>query len=71
MRAACDHENGIWRLFPGARNAERAHYPDGDEDLRAHRAELPGGWLIGTNMNNDIKRKILRMAAEVAGLAFG
>ena len=46
-------------------------YPDGDEDLRAARAELPGGWLVGTNMNNDGKRKLLRAAAEVAGLTYG
>ena len=65
------HEQAKGRVRRYIARTPEELYPDGDEDLRAHRAELPGGWLVGTNMNNDIKRKILRMAAEVAGLTFG
>lgn len=35
------------------------------------RAELPGGWLVATNLNNVLKKNIIRLAAEVAGLKFG
>lgn len=45
-------------------------YPD-REDLREMRAELPGGWLVATNLNNVLKKTIIRLAAEVAGLKFG
>ncbi len=34
-------------------------------------ASVPGGWLVATNLNNILKRTIIRLAAEVAGLAFG
>ncbi len=42
-------------------------YPD-REDLRDFHQKLPGGWLVSTNLNNDIKRKIIDLAAETAGL---
>jgi hypothetical protein len=45
-------------------------YPDRD-DLRDMRASLPGGWLVATNLNNVLKKTIIRLAAEVAGLSFG
>ncbi|MSU49407.1 MAG: hypothetical protein EXS37_10030 [Opitutus sp.] len=45
-------------------------YPD-REDLREMRDTLPGGWLVATNLNNVLKKTILRLAAEVAGLKFG
>jgi predicted type IV restriction endonuclease len=45
-------------------------YPD-REDLREMREALPGGWLVATNLNNILKRTIIKLAAEVAGLAFG
>lgn len=45
-------------------------YPD-REDLREMRADLPGGWLVATNLNNVLKKTIIRLAAEVAGLKFG
>jgi len=45
-------------------------YPD-REDLREMREELPGGWLVATNLNNVLKRTIIRLATEVAGLNFG
>ena len=45
-------------------------YPD-REDLRDMRESLPGGWLVATNLNNVLKKTIIRLAAEVAGLSFG
>ncbi len=41
------------------------------EDLRDMRDTLPDGWLVATNLNNVLKRTIIRLAAEVAGLKFG
>jgi hypothetical protein len=45
-------------------------YPD-REDLRDAREELPGGWLVATNLNNVLKKTIIKLAAEAAGLKFG
>jgi len=45
-------------------------YPD-REDLRDLREPLPGGWLVATNLNNVLKKTIIKLAAEVAGLTFG
>ena len=45
-------------------------YPD-REDLREMRESLPGGWVVATNLNNVLKKTIIRLAAEVAGLEFG
>jgi hypothetical protein len=45
-------------------------YPD-REDLRDMRETLPGGWLVATNLNNILKKTIIKLAAEVAGLKFG
>lgn len=45
-------------------------YPD-REDLRDMRESLPGDWFVATNLNNVLKKNIIRLAAEVAGLKFG
>jgi predicted type IV restriction endonuclease len=45
-------------------------YPD-REDLRDMRETLPGGWLVATNLNNVLKKTVIKLAAEVAGLKFG
>lgn len=45
-------------------------YPD-REDLRDMRESLPGGWMVATNLNNVLRKNIIRLAAEVAGLSFG
>src|SRR5713101_560313 len=45
-------------------------YPD-REDLREMRETLPDGWLVSTNLNNVLKKTIIRLATEVAGLTFG
>jgi len=52
-----------------ARTAEEL-YPD-RQDLRDMRESLPDGWLVATNLNNVLKKTIIRLAAEVAGLTFG
>jgi hypothetical protein len=52
-----------------ARTAEEL-YPD-REDLRDMREALPGGWVVATNLNNVLKKTLIRLAAEVAGLKFG
>jgi hypothetical protein len=52
-----------------ARTAEEL-YPD-RPDLRECSESLPGGWLVATNLNNMLKKTIIRLAAEVAGLSFG
>lgn len=62
------HAQGSKRRYI-ARTAEEL-YPD-REDLRDMRAELPGGWLVATNLNNVLKKSIIRLAAELAGLKFG
>jgi hypothetical protein len=45
-------------------------YPD-REDLREMRETLPGGWFVATNLNNVLKKNIIRLAADVASLKFG
>jgi hypothetical protein len=45
-------------------------YPD-CEDLRDMREALSDGWLVATNLNNVLKKTIIRLATEVAGLSFG
>lgn len=45
-------------------------YPD-RSDLRELHDRLPGGWLVTTNLNNRLKKAIIRAATEVAGLTFG
>jgi hypothetical protein len=63
---------------PDARGRKRQYiarspeelYPD-RPDLRDYREELPGGWFVATNLNNVLKKSIIRLATEVAGLSFG
>lgn len=45
-------------------------FPD-REDLRDMHQPLPGGWVVNTNLNNVLKKTIIKLAAEVAGLTFG
>ena len=62
------HRQGRKRRYI-ARTPEEL-YPD-REDLRDCRESLPGGWLVATNLNNVLKKTIVRLAADVAGLEFG
>ena len=41
------------------------------ENLRDMRESLPGGWSVATNLNNVLKKMIIKLAADVAGLSFG
>lgn len=45
-------------------------YPD-RPDLHEMIAHLPGGWIVATNLNNQLKKTIIRAATQVAGLVFG
>ncbi len=45
-------------------------YPD-REDLYDMKDTLPGGWFVATNLNNVLKKAIIKLATEVAGLTFG
>jgi predicted type IV restriction endonuclease len=45
-------------------------YPD-RPDLREYHSILPGGWLVATNLNNNLKRSIIKAATQVAGLIYG
>jgi len=65
-------------LHPDAQGRKRKYiaqtpdelYPD-RPDLREFREQLPGGWFVATNLNNVLKKSIIRLASEVAGLTFG
>lgn len=65
-------------IHPDARGRKRRYiarsiedlYPD-RPDLREYHEKLPEGWFVSTNLNNGLKRTIIRLAAEVAGLSFG
>lgn len=45
-------------------------YPD-RPDLAELNEPLPRGWFVATNLNNVLKRTIIRLAAEVAGIEIG
>jgi hypothetical protein len=45
-------------------------YPD-RPDLRDYNEPLPDGWFVATNLNNQLKKTIIKAATEVAGLSFG
>jgi hypothetical protein len=45
-------------------------YP-GRPDLAENHASLNGGWYLATNINNDVKKTILKAAFETAGLVAG
>jgi hypothetical protein len=63
---------------PGAQGRKRRYiartleelYPD-REDLRDFNESLPGGWYVATNLNNVLKKSIIRMAADVSRLELG
>ena len=59
---------GKKRRYVAQRPAEL--YPDRPDMIDQHEV-LPGGWVVGINLNNKSKMRILKLAAEVAGLTFG
>ena len=40
-------------------------------DLQSQHEKLPGNWFVGTNINNQLKMRLVKAATEVAGLDFG
>lgn len=42
-----------------------------NEERRKHCEKLPGGWLVATHLSTPVKRRIIKIAAEVARLKFG
>ena len=45
-------------------------YPGRPDMIKKHDV-LPGGWVVGTHLDNRSKMRIIRGAAEVAGITFG
>ena len=41
-------------------------YPN-DGGFRVQHEKLPGGWLVATHLSNDLKRRVIDLAAETAG----
>ena len=63
---------------PAFRGRKRRHIAQRAADLNPGRPDLsekhevlPGGWLVGTHLDNKTKIRIIRGAAEVAGITFG
>ncbi len=46
-------------------------YPGRPDLQKSHHEELPGGWIVGTHLNNRSKMALIRAASEVGGLTFG
>lgn len=46
-------------------------YPGRPDLQESHHDSLPGGWLVGTNLNNPKKMALIKAAAEVGGLVLG
>ncbi len=62
--AQCSAAAGRKRRYIGRTRDEL--YPDGGY-WRDYYEKLPGGWLVATHMDNDLKRRIIDQAAETAG----
>jgi len=62
---------------PKSQGRKRRHIARTPEELNPDREDLrmceplPGGWFVSTNMNNVMKRRVIELAAEVAGLEMG
>ena len=64
------------RAFQGRKRRHIAQrledvYPGRPDLQKSHHEELPGGWIVGTNLNNRSKMTLIRAAGEVGGLTFG
>jgi predicted type IV restriction endonuclease len=70
LQRCSQHPNSQGRKRRYIARTEEELYPD-RPDLRVFREALPGGWLVATNLNNGLKKEIIQVAAEVAGLRFG
>jgi len=60
---------GTERCYIARKRAEL--YPPRSKHLQPRAEPLPGGWFVGTNIENSRKRKIIKLVCEVAGLKFG
>lgn len=63
---------------PGFQGSKRHYIARTPQELYPHRPDLsqyheqlPGGWVVATNLNNVLKMSVIRAACEVAGLVFG
>lgn len=71
LARCAEHPNNQGRTRRYIARSREELYPERPDLQQEASSALPGGWFIGTNMNNLLKQSILRMAAEVAGLRFG
>ncbi len=53
-----------------ARRAEDL-YPAGSKLAQKEACELPGGWWLATNLDNDQKKKRIQRACDVMGIKYG
>ncbi len=70
LQRCAQHPNAQGRKRKYIAQTPEELYPD-RPDLRDYRETLPGGWFVATNLNNVLKKSIIALAAEVAGLKFG
>ena len=66
--AAHPDAKGRTRRYIARSSAEL--YPD-RPDLRKHHEPLRDGWLVATNLNNGLKKKVMLLAVQIAGLTYG
>lgn len=62
-------DNQGWSRTYVARNTSDL-YPN-RPDLEVYSEEFTSGWFIATNLSNALKKKLIAMAADVAGLRIG
>lgn len=70
LERASRHPDAMGRKRQYIARTPEQLYPD-RVDLREYKERLPGGWFVATNLNNVLKKNIIRLAAETAGLKFG
>ncbi len=68
-RCAAHPDNAGRKRTYIARSSEEM-FPD-RQDLRELHEPIADGWLLNSNVSNQIKKKVLEMACQVAGLKFG
>ena len=77
LRTLADSDPSFLERFaqhPAARGRKRRYvgrtldelYPS-DGGYRVQHEKLPGGWLVATHIGNDLKRRVIDLAAETAG----
>jgi len=61
------HRENKGRVRTYVAQAKEELYP-GRPDMEKHSAEFTPGWFVATNVSNQLKDHIIRLAADVAGL---